>query len=394
MRFESPWALLLLAALPAFLYVRQRMGAGAPLRYSAVGLLRASGTSWRLRLAWLPTALRAFSCALFVVVLARPQQGQEEVRVSTEGIAIEMVVDRSGSMGEEIKHGDGWATRLAIVKEVFTDFVEGGVGALAGRPNDLIGMVSFAGYAETVCPLTLGHGALQGFLRTVELAVSPEAQLEQLIGHGKLLARPEVTPERRVKVRWRDAQGRERTVSFALEDGTAIGDAVALAAARLKTAEERFELQAAQGEDAFQIQSKIIILLTDGEHNAGARSPMQAAKLAREWGIRIYAIGFGGEGTRLVQGPTGAYRVPSRSRQPDFRALKAMAEATGGLFREAADSEALRSIYEEIDRLERTEVETVRYLDYQEFFTPFLLGALALLALEVLLSATLFRRVP
>jgi Ca-activated chloride channel family protein len=261
-----------------------------------------------------------------------------------------MVIDRSGSMGAEMEYRGARLNRLEVVKRVFREFLTGNGETLEGRPNDLVGMVSFARYADTMAPLTLGHGALLRFLDTIEI------------------------------------------VTRRNEDGTAIGDALALAAARLKTAEENISGRG-EGEKEYDIKSKIIILLTDGQNNFGSRTPLEAAELAAEWGIKVYAIGVGGEGVNTVQTLFGSFKVPSRSKV-DMGALDRIAEITGGISRQAGDEESLRRIYEEIDELEKSEVESVRYVDYREMFTSFALAALAILFLERLLSGTYLRRIP
>ncbi|HMA75690.1 MAG TPA: VWA domain-containing protein, partial [Candidatus Krumholzibacteriaceae bacterium] len=215
----------------------------------------------------------------------------------------------------------------------------------------LAGMVSFARYADTMAPLTLGHGALLRFLDTVDI----------------------------VKKR--------------SEDGTAIGDAVALAAARLKTAEENISSEGDSEGKEYDIKSKIIILLTDGQNNFGRRTPVEAADLAAKWGIKIYAIGVGGEGVNTVKTLLGSFKVPQSSRV-DMSTLEEMAERTGGLSRQAEDEESLRKIYGEIDRLEKSEIESVRYVDYRELFVPFAVAALLLILLERALACTVFRRIP
>jgi len=352
MRFESPWAFLVLLAIPVIVYLHGRRRGRGPLRFSSTSHASRSGQSLRQRLLVIPLALRVLALVLLAVALARPQRGKEEVRDVSKGVAIEMVVDRSGSMGAEMTYGGERMTRLDAVKRVFQEFVDGDGKDLSGRPNDLIGMAAFARYADTVCPLTLAHGALGRFLENVRLV-------------------------------------RRRS-----EDGTAIGDAVALAAARLKTAEESLAAQLKADAENYKITSKVIILLTDGQNNCGRRTPAQAAELAKQWGIKVYAIGVGGgEGVTTIQTPFGAYKVPM-GQGVDAGALKAVAEATDGKFWMAGDAESLRKVYREIDRLEKSEIESVRYLDYRELFTACALAALGVVLLEVGLSCTAFRRIP
>ena len=352
MQFETPWAFLILLAIPAVAYVRRRRRRGTAFRFSSTRHASAAGRSWRQRLIAAPAVLRVLALVLLAVVLARPQQGRERVRDVSKGVAIEMLVDRSGSMGAEMSFDRQRLTRLDVVKRVFEEFVSGNKKDLDGRPNDLIGLVSFARYADTICPLTLGHGALSRFLENIRL------------------------------------------VTRRNEDGTAIGDAIALAAARLDTAEDSLARQLKEAGDSYEIKSKIIILLTDGEANCGQRSPMEAAALAADWGIKIYTIGVGGgESMTTVQTPLGAYKVPARSSLDD-RTLRAIADKTDGIYREANDADSLRAVYEEIGQLETSEFESVRYLDYKEYFAPFAVAALLCLAFEVLLSCTVLRKIP
>jgi Ca-activated chloride channel family protein len=284
--------------------------------------------------------------------MARPQEGREQVRDVSRGVAIEMVVDRSGSMGAEMEFGGERLSRLEVVKRIFAEFVTGQGGDLPGRPNDMIGMISFARYADTICPLTLAHGALSEFINHLQL------------------------------VKQRD------------EDGTAIGDGIALAAARLKTAEDTIRNQMEQQDKDFEIKSKIIILLTDGQNNAGKRSPTEAAALAKKWGIKIYTIGVGGEeGVMRQQSLLGSFLV-RLGEGVDRKTLQNLAETTGGIFRMAEDADSLRAVYREIDQLERSEVESIRYLDYRERFQPFLMVALGLLMAEIILNNTVFRKIP
>jgi Ca-activated chloride channel homolog len=352
MHFDSPWAFLLLLAIPALFWAGSRGRRTGGLRFSSVSQARRAGRSLRQRLGFVPGLLRMLALVCLVAALARPQKGLEQVREVSQGVAIEMVVDRSGSMAAEMEYEGERLNRLEVVKRVFQRFVLGDKRGLPGRPNDLIGMVAFARYADTVCPLTLSHGALPRFLDTVSLA------------------------QRRS------------------EDGTAIGDAIALASARLKTAEETLRQQVPGKSANYTIKSKVIILLTDGENNAGKRQPLEAAKLAAQWGIKIYAIGVGGgESVATIRTPFGDYKVPTGS-GIDAGALKAIAEAASGLYRQADDTRSLEKIYEEIDRLERSEIEAMRYVDYQEIFLPFALAGLLLLLADVGLQGTFFRKIP
>jgi len=352
MHFESPWAFLLLTVIPPLLVLRKRTGKSGSIRFSSIHHAAKAGRSVRQRLSALPLLLRMLTIILLTVALARPQTGREQIRDISKGIAIEMVVDRSGSMAAEMEYKGRKMNRLEVVKDVFKAFVMGDGSDLTGRPNDLIGMISFARYPDTICPLTLAHGALPFFLDSVKL------------------------------------------VQTRAEDGTAIGDALALAAARLKTIEETLAQHREGEEGSYKIKSKIIILLSDGENNSGKRDPIQAAELAEKWKIKVYTIAIGsGDADTSIRTAFGVYKVPMR--QPvDTATLKAVAEKTGGLFRKADNAEALRTIYQEIDKLEKSEIESVRFIDYKESFLFFALAGLILMGCEIILNVTLFRKIP
>lgn len=353
MRFQFPAAFfLLILILPmVWLYFRSYKSG---ISFSTTARAKKTGKTLKQRLLHLPLFIRIIAIILIVFAIARLQAGKEIIHDVSKGIAIEMVVDRSGSM-QLMKNIDGNNyNRLEIVKKAFKEFVNGNDKSLKGRFNDLIGMVVFARYADTVCPLTLSHHALNKFIDNVKL------------------------------------------VSIQSEDGTSVGDAIALAAARLKTAEETLKKQTGQDKKRYEIKSKIIILLTDGQDTGiGNRTPIEAAEMAKEWGIKIYSIGMSGRGWFIIrENPLfGKQKIPYD--QPmNTSDLEEVARMTGGMFRMAEDIESLRDIYAEIDKMEKSEIESVKYMEYKELFIPFALLGLALLLLEVILSNTLFRRIP
>jgi Ca-activated chloride channel family protein len=353
LHFESPYVFLLLILIPAIFLLRRYTAKRGAVRFSTITNAAKAGLSWRQRLYPLPAVIRLLALICLIIALARPQTGREEIIDISQGVAIEMVIDRSGSMSAEMEYNGRQMTRLDVVKDVFKNFALGDGRDLPGRPNDLIGIVAFARYADTICPLTLAHGALAPFLDTVKL----------------------------VQVR--------------SEDGTAIGDALALAAARLEKAEETLARQQAGNKKTYDIKSKIIILLSDGENNAGKRDPLEAARLAARWGIKVYsiAIGHGGSSMQSIKTPFGVYKVPV-GHSVDTTVLRQIAEETGGFFREAGDAASLAAIYKEIDKMEKSDVESVKYVDYKEAFLPFAFFGLMLIVAEVLLVNTVFRKLP
>jgi len=349
--FQWPWALLLILLVPLAAWWPVRSRARTAVSYSSVSLLEPAGPTLRQRLVWMPPLLRAVGLSLLVVALARPRIGIGEVRTTAKGVALMTVVDRSLSMQLPIEYDGKALSRLDVVKRVFKDFVLGDGRELAGRPEDLIGLVTFSEFADTVCPLTRVHDTLVTLVDGIELA---DQNIEQ---------------------------------------GTAIGDGMALGAARLKKAEEELQRRNAGDENPeFEIKSKALVLLTDGDENRGEMRARDAAELAREWGIKVYAIGIGDErgGTIRAQG-----RVIPIPRGAGFNEplMKAMAERTGGRYWRATDGAALRRIYEEIDALEKTDIVSTQYTSYEEAFMPWAVGGLTALGLELLLSLTWLRRV-
>ncbi|MCG8569180.1 MAG: VWA domain-containing protein [Spirochaetes bacterium] len=351
--FANPLFFLLLLLIPllVFLYFRNyRTG----ILFSTTKNAKQVKKSLKQKLLQTPLVLRILVLLFTVIALARPQSGKELVHDISKGVAIEMVVDHSGSMQlmKDIK-GKTY-TRLDIVKQVFKEFVSGNQKNLKGRINDLIGMIVFARYADTVCPLTLSHNALNKFIDQVSI------------------------------------------VKLQSEDGTSIGDGIALAAARLKNAELTLSQQTEKAAKDYEIKSKIIILLTDGQDTGiGKRTPLEAAQLAKDWGIKIYAIGLSGRGWYFIQENPfwGKQKVPY-NQQLDPSELKKAAEITGGFFRLAEDMDSLRDVYKEIDKMEKSDIESVKYMEYKELYFPFALIALILLLAEIILSNTVFRRIP
>jgi Ca-activated chloride channel family protein len=363
MQLYTPWALLLLLILPFLAYSSLRKKRHAAVRFPSLTDIRNCPGSLRLRLRPLLNVARLICIALLILALARPRKGTVLSEISTQGVAIEVVADRSGSMQTEMDYYGQTFNRFEVVKRILADFINGDKKGLTGRTSDLIGLVTFARYADTTSPLVLSHNVLLEFLKKTDI------------------------------------------VRLRSEDGTAIGDAIALAAARLKTAEEEMQKRKArliqageeisdQQESGFKIKSKVIILLTDGMNNAGEYDPLEAAKLAKEWNIKIYSIGIGSaQAYTTIQTPLGTYKMPT-GQNLDERLLKTIAETTGGFYGRADDAKTLHEIVKKIDELEKTEVKSIQYTQYAELFGPWTLAALLILALEMLASCTIFRKIP
>ncbi len=352
-RLHDPlWLLLIIPLCVATWYEQQRRRNESVL-FSDVSLLRGLPVTFAQRFKRVLDWLRVVGILLVIIALARPQQGSEEFRVRTEGIAIEMCIDRSGSMQALDFPIDGKrVNRLEAVKKVFREFVIGEAG-FNGRPDDLIGLVAFGGYADSKCPPTLDHGTLIEVLETVKI---PE---------------PIVDKEGRVI--------NERLLQE--EQATAIGDAIAVAVDRLKD---------------LKIKSKVIVLLSDGENTAGVVTPEEAAETAAAFGIRIYAIGVGTTGIAPFPAIDMFGRTVLQS-QPvtlDEVALKALAGKTQGRYFNAQNTEGLAQVYAEIDRLEKTNTEGNLYTEYREIFQWLMIPGFVCILVEVALMSTRFRTLP
>lgn len=327
-RFEDPWLLLLLAGVPLLGWwyaVRGRKARGALLHPVAEEMRRAgAGRGERVR--HVPAVLRGLALACLVTALARPQTGVTGEDVTAEGIDIVLALDVSSSMLAE----DLAPNRLEAAKAVAVDFA-------AGRRNDRIGLVIFAGKAFTQAPLTLDHSVVASLLSELEVGM--------------------------------------------IEDGTAVGMGLATAVKRLQASEAA---------------SKVVVLLTDGRNNRGEIDPLTAAHAAQALGVRVYTIGAGSRGTARVPVTDrfGARRYVTTQVDVDEPALRATAEATGGRYYRATDRESLEAIYAEIDELETTEVQVENFTRYGERFHLPLLAGLALLLAEALLGRTWLRTLP
>jgi len=353
--FQAPLWLLLLIALVVVGVLAIRRQRRAAVLFSDVTILRTLPVTLALRIKrWLP-CVGLLGLAMLIIALARPQRGIEEFRLQTEGIAIEMCIDRSGSMAALDFNLEGrQANRLDVIKRVFHDFVMG-KGKLPGRPDDLIGLITFGGYVEPKCPLTLDHGALIQVLDAVEI---PHPIFD---GHGR---------EINQRLWQEDSQ-------------TAIGDALAVAANRLKN---------------IQAKSKVIILLTDGEQTAGVLQPMEGAKIAKTLGVKVYTIGIGTNGRVTIPDPyPDEFGRPVLHREVfplDEHTLQQIAEETGGKYFSAQDAERLGDVYAEIDRLEKSPSEGRLYSEYHELYQWFLLPGLGLILVQTVLAGTRFRSLP
>jgi len=340
------------------IWLRARSRVVATVRFSATRALSAIPRGLTVRLRFVVPLLRTLAIGCLLIALLRPQSGGA-YRDNNEGIAIQMVLDVSGSMSEQDFVLNGRRVRrLDAVKSVFEDFALG-TDELRGREGDLIGMTKFAMYADTVCPLTLDHGSLRDLLRETEIPGWV---------HGR-------------QVRQQEEAGY-----------TALGDAIVTATDDLRRAGEK-AIAGVPGAEA--AKSRVMILLTDGKDNPApirgtkAPNPIEAAQVAATLGIKIYTIGAIGS---APQQPRGFFM---RGRAEfDEDTLQRIASITGGKYFRATDTDSLVTIYDEIDRLERRRTGERTYQDNIRAATIAMIAGLSLLMLEYLLSNTRFRQLP
>ncbi|MCX6170556.1 MAG: VWA domain-containing protein [Ignavibacteriales bacterium] len=318
------WFLLLMPAL-AYWYWKKKDKISPDFTYSSIQIFGNIPKKLKEKLADLPSWLKIASLAFFIVAAARPQSFSSGENLHTEGIDIAMVLDISGSMMAE----DFKPNRVEAAKKVIDDFI-------AGRTNDRIGLVIFSGESFTQCPLTVDYSVLRGLLKEIHTGM--------------------------------------------IEDGTAIGNAIANGVNRLKDSKSK---------------SKVMILLTDGVNNRGEVDPLTAAQIAQKFGIRIYTVGVGtvGEAPYPFQTPFGV-RYQMVPVDIDENSLQQIAKITGGKYFRATDNRKLVQIYDEIDRLEKTRVEVTSYRQAKELFYGWAFIGLFLLVTDIGLSRTYLRKLP
>jgi Ca-activated chloride channel homolog len=336
--FARPWLLLLLLALPILAYLRGKRGPAAALTFSSTSALRAIGKQSATRVGRILQAMIFATLAIFIVGLARPQLGKSLTQVEASGIDIMLVLDVSGSMlTKDFTIGGEEATRVDAIREVTRKFIE-------GRPNDRIGMIAFAGRPYVVSPMTLDHDWLLQNLDRVRIGL--------------------------------------------VEDGTAIGSAMASAANRLNDKHSK---------------SRVIVLLTDGENNAGRISPNTAAEAVKALHIHFYAIGAGINGIAPApvytsQGPvTDALgNIYYQNQRVGFNesGLRQVAQIADGQFFRATDTKSLEQIYHDIDKLEKSTVAVKKYQQYRDLFPLCLMSGCGLLVAQLLLSQTVWKKLP
>ena len=329
--FAHPYFLLLLLLLPFLAWLRSRQIKEAAFLYSSVTLLRGVANLKRSSARAFLIRLRWLILVLCILAMARPRLSVGKTSVKASGIDIVVALDLSMSMAAMDFEKDGErVNRLDIAKDVLESFVK-------KRTNDRLGLVAFAGRAYIAAPLTLDHDFFQLNLDRLQLGI--------------------------------------------VEDGTAIGSSLTAALNRLRDVESK---------------SRIVILMTDGQNNSGKVPPLTAAEAAEALRVKIYTIGVGTKGMAPYpqKGPFGRTNFVQMKVNIDEETLKGIADKTGGKYYRADNSESFRQIYEEIDSLEKTEVEMQQYTKHEVLAAWFLLPGLILLILEMILNNTIWRKLP
>lgn len=330
-RFLQPEWFWAFAALPLILLWSGRKGPVAAVEYSDVSLVREVARRTRSRFGGVLGLLPIIAAALMIVGLARPQRTHSRTEVTANGIDIVLGLDVSGSMQALDFAVDGRrVNRIAIVKSVVSRFID-------ERPDDRIGLIAFAAAPYIVSPLTLDHDWLLQNLERVNTGIG--------------------------------------------DDGTAIGSAIAAGVNHLRNTAAK---------------SKVMILLTDGVNNSGKISPLAAAEAARSLGVKVYTVGVGARGKAPipVKDEAGRLHIVMAEVDVDEKTLQAVAEATGGQFYRATDTDSLRRIYEQINRFE-TSAQTIQKFEHaEELYSWALFPCLGMLALALTAQLTRFRRLP
>ena len=328
MYFEYP-GLLWLLVIPALLvlhYIYLELAGRHPhMRVSSSVPWTITGTSFMAVLRHLPFLLRTFALVMIIIAIARPRSSTEMERIGTEGIDIVLAMDVSTSMLAR----DLTPDRISASKDIAIEFI-------SQRPSDRMGIVVFAGESFTQCPLTTDRATLINLMKEVQTDL--------------------------------------------IEDGTAIGNGLATAVARMKDSDAR---------------SRVVILLTDGVNNRGEISPQMAAEIAKTYGIRVYTIGVGKEGMAPypVMTPWGV-EVQNVKVEIDEALLSDIAQSTGGRYFRATDNTKLAEIYSEINKMEKAKTTVDSFPVYKELYGLYALLALIAVLLEFFIDRFVLRRLP
>ncbi len=329
-QFSDPLFLLILVLIPFLVYYELKIKKYPSLKFSDINTLKIVRKERKINFKNIPLFLRILTVIFFTLALARPQEVKSNAEVISEGVNTILAIDTSGSMA---------AVDLKINDERVTrlEVVKNVVSEfVAKRVNDPTGLVVFGTDAFTQCPLTLDRNILTQFVNSLEIGMAG--------------------------------------------DSTAIGSAIGLAVTRLKDVEAK---------------SKVIILLTDGSNTAGKVLPDKATEIASGYGIKIYTVGVGTTGRiPFIQNSVFGPQIVYGEADLDEKTLQLIAFKTGGKYYRAKNIEELKSIYNDIDKLEKSQIKVKNYMEYKELFIWFLFPALLFMGLEIILRNTRFLRIP
>lgn len=331
MSFAHPWFLVLLVGVPIVAWLKGRRSEQAAFLYSSVQLVKNIVGFKRSAAGAILPKLRWLALILLIIGFARPRKFEGETKIKASGIDIVVAIDLSKSMAsEDFEAGGQRFSRLEMAKKVLTNFI-------GKRPGDRIGLVAFAGRAYIASPMTLDH--------------------EYLL------------------------QNLERLNLNTIEDGTAIGAGLSASLNRLRDLKSK---------------SQIVILMTDGQNNSGKIPPLTAAEAAKSIGIKVYTIGVGMRGMAPMPFTDvfGQHRTTMVSVDIDEDTLKEISKMTGGKYYRADNTENFLKIYDEIDKMEKSDIEVQKFEQYTELFPWFVIPGMTLLLLEILLTHTVWRRLP
>ena len=405
--FDNPHAFWLVLLIPLCFLLTRRRVITAAVRYPSIENLKRLPRSFRRRCRAVAPLLRAAALMLLIVVLARPLRQIETQELPSQGIGIAMLVDRSGSMGDpdnKLMYDGKLMLRFDAAKEALEGFVEGDEQDLQGRPNDLIGLFTFATYPRTDHPFSLDHASLVGLMDRMS------AEKPFLDQYG----RPTDDPSKAgiLTDQWGRRGPRTNPMQF-----TSLRSAVEYAGRKLMLLGEDLS-RPAEGLKAYDLKSRVMVLLTDGEPTVAdaERAPdfpnEETIEELVDSGIKVYFVQILTH-QRYRERPDGTVEVivpRSRGLFASFAQLRAEQEAavvnraieqarriarrTGGAHFLATSGDEIKDIYGRIDELERSDVGARVVFSHEERYRPFLLAALAALAIEVLLSVTWLRRAP
>jgi Ca-activated chloride channel family protein len=376
---SRPWLALLIILPGALLLVKRFLNFKKPaLVYSDIRSIP-SINSFRTSTLFIPKILFFIAWCLLVIALIGPREGHEESNITTQGIAISMVMDISGSMKEiDMPTHDGKViSRYEMIQNVFTDFVRGNKESdLSGRNNDMISLTVFGKYVDDLCPLTLDHSFLLDMMNnTIEGVKADMANFENLQRQSNNNTRIQQMIQKKNPI-WL---------------GTAVFEGVALGADIVRQIDDKLKNAKTEESSNYTIKSKIMIVLTDGEDNSSEIGAEEAIAVAKELGVKIYSIAVHG---KPVKRDVLGFFMGGTGKEYDDAPLQKMAEETGGKFYKASDPDSLIKIYRDINKLEKSEISKQVTMEFSPTHRPWILAGLIFLMCGVILNSTYYRILP